>query len=439
VPRRPNTRYAVVEGHHIGYQILGGGPVDVVLMHQWFTNVDAMWDLPTLASFVEDVASFARVLVFDKRGTGVSDAADAHDGDFLTPFRDDLRGLLDAVGFSRPSFIAGDSASMLAIDFAAHHPERVAALVIVDGFAHRPGDQEGRVHSHIDLVRRMFIDGEGVDLLAPSLADDPSFVQSMARYFRLSASPGDASETRRRLLGVDVRPLLPLVEAPTLVIHRTDNAFVAIGHGRELAASIPGARLVELDGADEMMIAGDRRQILDHVATFVAEAPARERTARPLRTVVFTDIVDSTRRAAELGDEAWVAELMEFRAAARLHLTRFDGREVNTRGDDLLATFTSPTRAIEYATSLRDTAAQLEMQVRSGLHFGEVEVVDTHDVGGIVVHVGARVAALARPGQVVVSRTVVDLVAGSSTRFVDLGSHELKGIEGTWQIFEVAP
>lgn len=408
-------------------------------MHQWFTNVDAMWDLPALASFVEDVAAFARVLVFDKRGTGVSDAADQHSGDFLAPFRRDLKGLLDAVGFSRPSIVAGDSASMLAVDFAANHPDRISALVIVDGFAHRAGDQEGRVQSHIDLIRRMFIDGDGVGLLAPSLADAPSFVESMARYFRLSASPGDAAETRRNLLGVDVRPMLPLVEAPTLVIHRTDNAFVTIGHGRELASAIPGARLLELDGADEMMIAGDRTRILDEIAAFVADAPTRGRPTRPLRTVVFTDIVDSTPRATRLGDEAWVAELMEFRAAARLHLTRFDGREVNTRGDDLLATFASPARAIDYATTLRDTATELDIHIRSGLHFGEVELVDVDDVGGIVVHVGARVSGIAQPGQVVVTRTIVDLVAGSPTRFVELGSHELKGIEGTWQLFEVTP
>jgi pimeloyl-ACP methyl ester carboxylesterase len=296
--RRPVTHYAVFDGTHIGYQVVGSGDLDVVLMHQWFTNIEAMWDVPLLASFVEEVSAFARVLLFDKRGTGVSDPGDPERDQYLKTF---LRSLLDVVGFNRPSFVVSDSATMLAIDFAAAHADRTGALVVIDGFAHRAGDSEGRIRSHIEHMRRMFNDGEGFDLLAASFAGDLSFQAIIARYFRLSASPGTAANTRRRLLEVDVRPLLPLVAAPTLVIHRTRNAFVSVELGREIARG------------------------------------------RRLETVVFTDIVGSTERAALLGDAQWATLLREFRASARHLLARFGGREVNTRGDDLLATFVDPT------------------------------------------------------------------------------------------------
>lgn len=436
--RRPVTRYAVFDGTHIGYQVVGSGDLDVVLMHQWFTNVEAMWDVPLLASFIEEVSAFARVLLFDKRGTGVSDPGDPERDQYLGTFRSDLRSLLDVVGFNRPSFVVGDSATMLAIDFAAAHADRTGSLIVIDGFAHRAGDTEGRIRSHIEHMRRMFFDGEGIDLLAPSFAGDPVFRETIVRYFRLCASPGTAANTRRRLLEVDVRPLLPSVATPTLIIHRTRNAFVSVDLGREIAHGIEGARLVELDGADHKMFVGNRQRISEELASFLTGAPKPSPRERHLQTVVFTDIVASTERAAVLGDARWATVLREFRTAARHLLARFGGREINTRGDDLLATFVDPARAIDYALGLREVTSERALEVRSGIHFGEVESVEDNDIGGIVVHIGARVAGAANPGEVLVSRTVAELLIGSSVKLTDRGQKKLKGVDGRWQLFEAS-
>ena len=435
--RRPVTRYAAFDGTHIGYQVVGSGELDVVLMHQWFTNIEAMWDVPLLASFVEEVSEFARVLLFDKRGTGVSDPVDPQRDRYLETFRSDLDSLLDVVGFNRPSFVVSDSATMLAIDFAATHADRTGSLVVIDGFAHRAGDADGRIRSHVEHMRRMFNDGEGVDLLAPSFAGDPSFQAMIARYFRLSASPGTAANTRRRLLDVDVRPLLPLVTAPTLVIHRGRNAFVSVELGREIARGITGARLVELDGADQLMFVGNRQRINEELASFLTGGPKPAPRGRHLQTVVFTDIVGSTEHAALLGDARWATLLREFRTSARHLLARFGGREINTRGDDLLATFIDPARAIDYALNLRDVTSERTLELRTGIHFGEVESVEDNDIGGIVVHIGARVAGAANPGEVLVSRTVADLLVGSDMKLTDRGLKKLKGVDGRWQLFEV--
>jgi class 3 adenylate cyclase len=436
--RRPVTHYAVFDGTHIGYQVVGSGDLDVVLMHQWFTNIEAMWDVPLLASFVEEVSAFARVLLFDKRGTGVSDPGDPERDQYLKTFRSDLRSLLDVVGFNRPSFVVSDSATMLAIDFAAAHADRTGALVVIDGFAHRAGDTEGRIRSHIEHMRRMFNDGEGFDLLAPSFAGDLPFQATIARYFRLCASPGTAANIRRRLLEVDVRPLLPLVAAPTLVIHRTRNAFVSVELGRQIALGVPGAHLIELDGADQMMFVGNRQRISEELASFLTGGPKPTPRGRRLQTVVFTDIVGSTERAALLGDAQWAALLRDFRASARHLLARFEGREINTRGDDLLATFVDPAHAVDYALGLRDAISEGALQVRSGIHFGEVESVEGNDIGGIVVHIGARIAGAANPGEVLVSRMVADLLVGSAVKLTDRGQRKLKGVDGRWQLFEVS-
>lgn len=425
-----------MDGRHIAYQVVGGGPLDLVFVHQWFTNIEVLWDVPLLAGFVEELASFARVLIYDKAGTGISDRGPTADTS-LEMHRRHLAGVLDSAGLHRPAFVVGDSATLLAVDFAATLPDRIASLVVVDGFARRAGDAEGRVHSHVEFMRRIAVNGEGIELLAPSFAGDESFRDMMARYLRLAASPGTAAETRHWLLGVDVRDRLSRVSAPTLVIHRRDNGFVSIDLGRELAAGIPQARLIELDGADEIIFVGNRDRIVGEITAFLTGAGAAPDRGRRLHTVVFTDIVDSTATAAEVGDEAWAASLREFRDAARRLLARLGGREVNTRGDDLLATFPDPARAIEYALALRDATRTLALETRSGLHCGAAEELDDGDLSGIVVHVGARVAGLAGPGDVVVSRTVADLLAGSRFSFEDRGEHQLKGVPGAWQVFAV--
>jgi class 3 adenylate cyclase len=284
----------------------------------------------------------------------------------------------------------------------------------------------------------MFNDGEGFDLLAPSFAGDLPFQATIARYFRLCASPGTAANIRRRLLEVDVRPLLPLVAAPTLVIHRTRNAFVSVELGRQIALGVPGAHLIELDGADQMMFVGNRQRISEELASFLTGGPKPTPRGRRLQTVVFTDIVGSTERAALLGDAQWAALLRDFRASARHLLARFEGREINTRGDDLLATFVDPAHAVDYALGLRDAISEGALQVRSGIHFGEVESVEGNDIGGIVVHIGARIAGAANPGEVLVSRMVADLLVGSAVKLTDRGQRKLKGVDGRWQLFEVS-
>jgi class 3 adenylate cyclase len=436
----PQTRYARSGDVHIAYQTVGDGPLDVLFIDQWWSNVDGQWAVPPLARMLERLASFSRVIVLDKRGTGLSDPVPLGRLPTLEEWMDDIRSVLDAVGSERTALLAGVGASYLAILFAASYPDRTSALVLVDGYARLLGDDD-----YLPWLPRQFAPeeseairagwGTGVLLsrLAPSEAKDPAVVQAFAAYERQSASPGTATAMLNMLYQGDVRQVLPAIRVPTMVIAHARSARIPIEHSRYLADHIPDARYVELPGDENLPWAGDQAALVSEVQGFLTGVRPRDEPDRVLATVLFTDIVESTRRAAEVGDERWRSLLAAHDRAARSALERFRGREIKTTGDGFLAVFDGPARAIRCAAAIRESLRPLGLEVRWGLHTGEVELTDG-DVRGIAVHIGSRIAALAGPGEILVSATVKDLVIGSGIPFEDRGLHELKGVPGEWRV-----
>ena len=425
---------------HIAYQVVGEGPPDLVFVPHWNTNVEALWDFPPLARFVRHLASFGRVVLFDKRGTGLSDDLSARGEPLLEQFADDLPAVLDAVGSERVALIAGDAAALVAIVFAASYPERVSALVLVNAFAGlaRSGDAASDLPAeefdeHERDYRNIWLDGD-ISRVAPSLALDERAAEQAVRFLRLSASPNAAYDTRSRILRLDVRDVLPTVQAPTLIIHRTANQFFAPTHSRYFASHIAGAKLVEMPGDDHLMYIGDTDPILDEIEVFVTGDRRHSVTDRVLTTVLFTDIVRSTDRVAAIGDRRWRELLDRHDEIVSQEIERFRGRFVKTTGDGAVATFDGPARGVRCAQAICERTRSLNVEVRSGLHTGEVEL-RGEDIHGLAVHVAQRVSSLASAGEVLVSRTVVDLVGGSDIEFSDRGEHELKGVPGTWPLF----
>jgi len=430
----------MVGGDHIAYQVVGTGPPDLVFIPHWNTNVEALWDFPPYARFVRHLAAFGRVVLFDKRGTGLSDALSAKGEPLLEQFANELPVVLGAAHVERAALIAGDAAALMAIVFAASYPERVSSLVLVNAFAGlaRPGDdasglpvEEYSEHEHDYL--RIWLDGD-VSRLSPTLARDPRAAEQVVRFLRLAASPNAAYETRRRILRLDVRDVLPTVQAPTLIIHRAADQFYAATHSRYFARQIEGARFVELPGDDHLMYAGDTDAILGEIEVFVTGERRSDATDRVLKTVLFVDIVKSTSRLAAVGDQRWRELLDRYDAEIARNLEIFRGRQVKNTGDGTLAVFDGPARAIRCAQALHDALRIDDIELRSGLHTGEVEM-RGDDVNGIAVVIAQRVQAAADPNEVLVSRTVVDLVAGSGIDFTDRGEHDLKGLPGRWRLF----
>jgi class 3 adenylate cyclase len=430
----PNTCYASVGRDHVAYQVLGDGPPDLVFVPHWNTNVEAQWDLPPLARFVRSLAGFGRVIMFDKRGTGLSDARSAEDQPLLEQFADDLHAVLDAVGAKRATLIASDASALIALVFAASHPDRVDALVLVNAYAY-PGLDQSVDHATERDVLRIWLDGD-LSVVAPSLAADTPTTEQLVRYFRMSASPNAAYDTRRRILGLDARHALPTVQAPTLIVHRVGNRYLGIENSQYLAENIEGARLVELPGADHYMYLGDADEMLGEIELFVTGERHSDLSDRILTTVMFVDIVTSTARMAAIGDQQWRALLDRYEAEVARNLERFRGRLVKSTGDGTLVLFDGPGRAIRCALALQESLSTDGIDVRTGVHTGEVEV-RGDDVTGIAVHTAQRVQAQAQPCQVLVSRTVVDLVAGSELTFDDRGEHELKGVPNPWRLYAV--
>ena len=440
----PTTRYALVDGAYVAYQTIGRSPPDLVFMPHWFGNVEGLWEVAPLARFTRYLAELARVIVFDKRGTGLSDEATKAAGPFLESFADDLSGVLEAAGATQVSLVAGDTAGLVAIMFAASYPERVTSLVLINSFPGLvPRDEypEGlppdELEQHRSDILRIWLEGD-LGRVAPSLANSPGAASQIVRFLRMSASPRAAYEIRSQVLDLDVRDLLSAVRVPTLVIHRADNRFFGVGHGRYLAGHIAGARYVEVEGPDHLMYLGDSDAILGVIDEFVTGQPRRSSVDRVLATILFTDIVDSTAEAARAGDRIWRETLDAYDREAGRHLESFRGTQVKSTGDGTLATFDGPARAIQCASSMRDSAGLLGLSLRSGLHTGEVELRGA-DVAGITVHIAQRIQALAEPGEVLVSRTVTDLVAGSEIEFADRGEHVLRGVPGTWRVFRAEP
>jgi len=430
----------------VAYQAFGAGPHDLLFVTNWGTNLDAMWEEPSLAQFFHRLGRVGRVICFDKRGTGVSDPVPLAALPTLEEWMDDARVVLDAVGAEQVAVVGDTEGGPMAMLLAATFPERVRALVLLNTFArwrrapdYPIGMPDPTWQKLLTLYERYWGQDPGMlGLTAPSLAGDARSEEWFTRYQRLSMPPGAAAQMYRWVTQLDVRSVLPAISAPTLVLHRTENQHYRLAFGRYLAAHVAGARLVELPGADcYPFYAGDSDAVLDEVEEFLTGARQPLPTERELATVLFTDIVGSTDLAAQLGDARW----LEFRAAhnevVRRHLAAFRGREVTTTGDGFLATFDGPARAVHCAVQVRDSVRSLGMQIRAGLHTGEIERLDG-DIGGIAVHIAARIMAAAGPDEVVVSSTLTDLVVGSGIEFGDRGLHTLKGMPAPWHLYTVA-
>jgi class 3 adenylate cyclase len=427
----------------IAYQVFGDGPGDLVVLPGPFIPFDSIESEPGLYRFHRRLASFARVIRFDQRGMGLSSRASL---DEIGPafWAEDAIAVMDAVGCEQATIFGSGFTTMTGLVLAAEHPERVRSLVIVNGAPrvlwapdYEPGAEVNRADSFTTVAIEPDAVEQGFDVLrniAPTVADDEAFRRWWDSAGNRAASPSMARAVSEVLVQSDVRDKLARITAPTLILHRTDAAFVAAGHGRYLAEHIAGSRYVELPGADSLYWTGDSAPILDEIEEFITGMRGGSDAERVLTTIVFTDIVGSTQRAAALGDDRWHALLDNHDNVVRHELERFRGREVNTVGDGFVATFTSPSVAIDCAEAILDAVRPLGIEVRAGIHAGEVEVRGT-DIAGMAVHIAARVAALARPSEVLVSSTVREIVTGSRRMFDERGEHELKGVPGRWRVY----
>ena len=428
----------------MGFQVLGSGDIDIVLIPAWDTNVEIMWEEPSLAQFLQRLASIGRLIAFDKRGTGISDPVPLGAIPTLEQWVDDVRTVLDAVGSHRTVVFGHGEGGALAMLIAAQYPERTQALVLADATARRlrapdypHGMPEHAAPRIVEAILQLYGTGQTVLEAAPSRAADIEFIEWRGRYERLSMSPGEFRAMYPLAVHNDLRSILPAIRVPTLILHRRDNRYIRVDSGRYLAAHIENARFVELPGEDHFFHCGDTDAMLDAVREFLTGAPAPVEDERVLATVLFTDIVGSTERAAALGDRAWRSLIERHHALIRRQLSRFRGREIDTAGDGFFATFDGPARAVRCALAIRDAVRELDLDIRAGVHIGECEVIGPK-IGGIAVHTGARICTLAGPGEVLVSATLKDLVAGSGLRFEPRGMHHLKGIDGEWSLFSAS-
>jgi class 3 adenylate cyclase len=440
----PETRYARSGDVNIAYQVVGEGRLDLVYVPGWVSNVEFMWSYEPFAYFLQRLSSFSRLILFDKRGTGLSDHVPTDQLPTLEQRMDDVRAVLDAVGSERAALFGHSEGGNMCLLFAATYPQRVTALALLAIYAKRlrsddypwaptPEQREAEARQ---LEERGW--GE-VDLgwYAPSRASDAEFTRWLGAWLRNGASPRAAAALLRMNSLIDVRDVLPMISVPTLMLHRVADRDVKIEEARYISERIPGARLVELPGDAHVIPAGDVERLVDELEEFLTGVRPAAEPDRVLATVVFTDIVGSTERAVALGDRAWRDLLDSHHAIVRRELDRYRGREVDTAGDGFLATFDGPARAVRCACAIRDAVRKLGLEVRAGVHTGEVQI-HGESVAGVAVHTGARVSALAAPGEVLVSRTVTDLTAGSGLMFEPRGEHELKGVPGTWQVFAAA-
>jgi pimeloyl-ACP methyl ester carboxylesterase/class 3 adenylate cyclase len=434
---QPDTRYAKSGDVHIAYQVFGEGPINLVLASPFVSNVEHWWDEPDVARWLLRLASFARVVMLDKRGTGMSDRVPELPG--LDERMDDLRAVMDAAGMEKAALLGISEGGPLCALFAATYPERCTALVLYGSFARFASwfPTEEALAEFFSYVDQAWGSGGSLPMFAPSRENDPAFQRWWGRFERLGASPAAASALMRMNSQIDISGIVSTIRVPTLVIHRIEDVTINVEGGRYLAEHIPGARYIELPGKDHIPFVGDNAfEIVDAIEEFLTGARAPVPVDRVLATVLFTDIVGSTEKAAALGDHRWRDLLDNHHATIRSNLARFRGHEVKTTGDGILATFDGPARGVRCACAIAGEIRRLGIEVRAGLHTGECEMFDD-DVGGIAVHIGARVAALAGAGEVLVSSTVKDLVAGSGLRFGDRGSQSLKGVPGEWHIFAV--
>jgi pimeloyl-ACP methyl ester carboxylesterase len=427
----PETRYALSGDVNIAYQVMGDGPVDIILVPGFISHIEFRHELPSHTAFLRRLSSFARVVTFDKRGQGLSDRVS--DAPSLELRMDDVRAIMDAIGSQRATLFGHSEGCAMSALFAATYPERVSRLILFGGYVTRRDVNIAEV-----VEQRMKFWGTGAMLkrVAPSLAADPVAVAQFAKFERLSASPGAVRSFTMLNSQIDLSSILPAVRVPTLVLHNQGDVQVPVEHGRELATCIPDAKMIEYPGVDHIFTTGDVEAVLGDIEEFVTGH--RENSSsdfeRVLATVLFTDIVDSTRSAATMGDQAWRRMLDSHDQLAIQTVEKHRGILVKSTGDGILATFDGPGRAVRCALAFGTASKQIGLPLRAGLHTGEIEI-RGRDIGGIAVHAAARVMAQSQPSEVLVSRVVTDLVAGAGLKFAERGSHELKGLPGRWDLF----
>ena len=439
--RVPKTRYARSGDLQIAYQVVGDGPFDLVFVPGFVSHIEAIWEEPSSAGFLEHLASFSRLIVFDKRGMGVSDRPP--EPPTLEQGMDDLLAVMDAAGSERAALFGASEGGPMSMLCAATHPQRVDALALFGTFPrmleaddYEHGLPEEVIDSFFEVLEEDWGGPAAIGLFAPSLAADQGFRDSWARYLRLGTSPRGAQSLLRLYKEIDIRDVLGTIAVPTLVLHRDGDLVVQVATGRYIAEQIPGARFVELQGDDHLPWAGDWHALVGEIEEFLTGERGIADVDRVLATVMFTDIVSSTESAARLGDRRWGDVVARHDELVRRKLDRYRGRPVKTLGDGFLATFDGPARAVRCAREIAEEVQALGIEVRAGLHTGECELVGD-DVAGMAINIGARVSSLAGPGEVLVSRTVKDLVYGSGIEFADRGEHTLKGVPGDWQLYAV--
>ena len=437
----PSTHYVKSDDVHIAYQVLGEGSFDLLVVPGFISNVEAIWQSPDQSMFFRRLASFCRVILFDKRGTGMSDRGSQI---FTLEQRmHDVQAILDEVGSERAALFGMSEGGPMSLLYAATYPDRTSALVLYGSYAKRSwapdypfGWKDEQWQHVLDDIEHSWGSPQALSIAmrVPSLAGDRHAAERIASYYRASASPGAAAAIMKMNREIDVRHVLPATQVPTLILHRTAEHVIDVEHARYMARHIPGVKLVELSGEDHTPWVGDHDAVLDEVEQFLTGKRHVQEPERVLATVLFADIVGSTKRAAALGDGRWRVLLETYYAKVREVLQRYRGHEINSAGDGFLAAFDGPARAIRCAGTIRDMARSLDLEVRCGLHTGECELVGD-DLAGIAVHIGARVAGLAGPSEVLVSQTVRDLVAGSGLALEDRGTHKLKGVPNEWRLF----
>jgi pimeloyl-ACP methyl ester carboxylesterase len=442
---RAQTKYAKAGDVHIAYQVVGDGPIDLVVVPGWVTHLEVQyWEEPSIARFFERLASFARLILFDKRGTGLSDRVARNALPTLEQRMEDVHAVMDAAGSRKAALFGISEGGPMCALFAATYPERTSALLMSgcyakwirdDDYPWAPTRQDHE--AAFDAYERNWGTPIGFKTVAPSAANDESARNWWARNLRLGASPADGIALYRMNIEIDIRPVLPTIAVPTLILHRAGDRLINVGNGRYLAEHIPGARYVELEGADHLPWFGDANTVLGEVQEFLTGVRPADEHERMLATVLFADIAGSTEQIAALGDAAWRNRLDTFHRSARQQLERFRGRLVDTAGDGVFATFDGPARAVRCGIALLRELKSAGIEVRSGVHTGEVEKMG-EKVGGLAVHIGARVMSLAQPGEVLVSSTVKDIVAGSGLHFDERGAQVLKGVPGEWRLFSAS-
>ena len=441
----PKTRYATTsDGLHIAYQVEGSGSLDLLETGDGtLFSIDATGEQPKWQQWVDRLASFSRFIRFDLRGVGLSDPLGSSDPPTVENWASDALAVMDTIGVNQAAILGCAMNGLLALLLAASHPERVRALVLVNAYARIVQDHDYPAGFRSDLVEQFVEDltdpeenkEDDLPFMAPSLASDAAFASWWDRASHRGASPAASRAVWRVATGTDLRAALPLITVPTLVVHGRGNDFVPVAHGRYLAEHISGARLVELDTADHVPWA-TQADVVGEIEEFLTGTRKLMPSSRMLATVLFTDIVGSTEQASNLGDRSWKDLLENHDRIVQRQLDRYGGQLVKNTGDGALATFDGPARAVQCAGAVREALQQLGLQIRAGIHTGEIERRE-EDVAGIAVHLAQRVQGLAAPGEILVSRTVVDLVAGSELHFEDRGEHELRGVPGSWKLFAV--